>query len=337
MRDFTGFRTTRRTLGQLALGAVLALGTGTAAMAQEFTMRFSTPTINELQYRWMQYFQENVQERTGGRLAVELFPANQLGPVASVLEGLQLGTIEANISPFEFYAGIDPAFQVPATPGLFSSMEHARERMADPEVREALFSIGIPRGIRGIGAPVYGPTMYVSRTPVNSLSDFSGLRMRVLASFTEIGTTNALGASGVPMPLNEVPAALQQGAIDGAASMIDVFLALRVHQTAPYLVPTELWTITSFATVSEIWFESLPADIQQAILDVAAEADAAMFDDQMARMGNNVNLWTEAGGSFTPLPEADQARAIELALGVAEQFLDQNPRFRELFDIIAGN
>ena len=337
MQDFPGLRTTRRALGRMVLGATLALGTATGAMAQDFTMRFSTPTINELQYRWMQYFQEHVQERTDGRLAVELYPANQLGPVASVLEGLQLGTIEANISPFEFYAGIDPAFQVPATPGLFSSMEHARERMADPEVREALFTLGVPRGIRGIGAPVYGPTMYASRFPINSMSDFDGRRMRVLASFTEIETTNALGASGVPMPLNEVPAALQQGAIDGAASMIDVFLALRVHQTAPYLVPTELWYITSFATVSEVWFDGLPADIQEAIMEVAAEADAVIFEDQLERIGNNVTLWTEAGGTFAPLPEEDQARAVEMALEVGEAFLAQDPRFRELYDIIAGN
>jgi TRAP-type transport system periplasmic protein len=337
MRGFAGLRMTRRMLGHMVLGAVLALGTATGAMAQEFTMRFSTPTINDPQHRWMQYFQQHVQERTGGRLAVEIYPASQLGPVASVLEGVQLGTIEANISPFEFYAGIDPLFQLPATPGLFRSMEHARERLDDPAVREALFSIGIPRGVRGIGALINAPAIYASRFPINSLADFSGRRIRVLASFTEIGTTNALGASGVPMPLNEVPAALQQGAIDGAASTIYVFLTLRIHQSAPHLVPTELWHISSLISVSEIWFEGLPPDIQQAIIDVAAEADTHMFGEVMAGLANNVQLWREAGGSYTPLPEADQARAVELALGVAEQFLDQNPRFRELFNIIAGN
>lgn len=321
---------------RLALGVTVGALTAAAASAADYTMRFSTPTINELQFRWMQAFETAVEARTGGRLDVELYPANQLGPVASVLEGLQLGTIEANIAPFEFHAGIDPAFQIPAIPGMFHTMEEARARMSEPETREMLLNIGIDRGIRGIGAVIYGPTMYASRSEIKGLEDFKGLRMRVLASFTEIETTNALGASGVPMPLNEVPAALQQGAIDGAASMIDVFLALRSYQVAPYLVPTGLWYINSLASVSDVWFQSLPADIQTAIMEVAAETDAAMFEDQLQRMTTNRDAWVKNGGTIAELPAADQAAAEAAAAAVAVQFLDKNPSFRPLYERLSG-
>lgn len=322
----------RRLALGLALGAVAA-----SAQAADFTMRFSTPTINELQFRWMQAFETAVEARTNGRLDVQLFPANQLGPVASVLEGLQLGTIEANISPFEFYAGIDPAYQIPAIPGMFGSMQEARDRFDDPETREMLLNIGLERGIRGIGIAVYGPSMYASRKEIKGLGDFDGLRMRVLASFTEIETTKALGASGVPMPLNEVPAALQQGAIDGAASMIDVFLALRSYQVAPYLVPTELWYINSLASVSEVWFQSLPKDIQDAIMEVAAETDAAIFADQLKRMETNRDAWVKNGGTIAPLSAADQATAVAAAADVAKRFVADNPSFKPLYDRLSGN
>lgn len=331
------FRPFAKGLAIGSLGIALGAASLTSAQAADFTMRFSTPTINELQYRWMQAFEAAVEERTGGRLEVELYPANQLGPVASVLEGLQLGTIEANISPFEFHAGINPAFQIPAIPGLFEDMADARARLSDPEAREALLNIGLDRGIRGIGAVIYGPTMYVSRTPIEDLDDFDGLRMRVLASFTEIETTNALGASGVPMPLNEVPAALQQGAIDGAVSALDVFLALRSYQVAPYLVPTELWYITSLASVSDVWFQSLPEDIQTAIMDVAAETDAAMYEDQITRMEANLAAWEANGGTIARLPAEDQEAAIAMANEVAARFLEQNPDFRPIYDLLAAD
>lgn len=318
------------------LGLVLGAMAAGPVLAADFTMRFSTPTINELQFRWMQTFEAAVEARTNGRLDVQLFPANQLGPVASVLQGLQLGTIEANIAPFEFHAGIDPAFQISAIPGMFDTMQDARDRISDPETREMLLNIGLQRGIRGIGAAIYGPAMYASRKEIKSLDDFDGLRIRVLASFTEIETTKALGAAGVPMPLNEVPAALQQGAIDGAASMIDVFLALRSYQVAPYLVPTELWYINSLASVSEVWFQSLPADIQTAILEVAAETDAVIFEDQLKRMETNREAWVKNGGTIVQLSEAERAKAVAAAADVARRFLEQNPSFQPLYQRLAG-
>ena len=326
------FRRLCSTIAAIATATMLA----GPAFAADYTLKLSTPTINDMQHEWSQMFKEELETASENKIEVQIYPANQLGPIATVIEGLQLGSIEATITPAEFYVGVDKRFQVPAVPGLFVSMEDARAKLDAPAAREALLSVGVDKGLRGIGAVVYGPQYVVSRVPTTSLADFAGQKIRVLSSETEIGTINALGASAVPMPLNEVPAALQQGAIDGASTVLDVFISLKSYDVAPNAVPTELWYTISLATVSDIWFQSLPEDLQQAVLDAAQTAETKMFARQLERQAENAARWTENGGVIHALSEEEQAKAVEAAAGVAESFLSANPDIRELYDIIAN-
>lgn len=328
------FRRLCSTIAAIATATMLA----GPAFAADYTLKLSTPTINDMQHEWSQMFKEELETASENKIEVQIYPANQLGPIATVIEGLQLGSIEATITPAEFYVGVDKRFQVPAVPGLFVSMEDARAKLDAPAAREALLSVGVDKGLRGIGAVVYGPQYVVSRVPTTKLADFANQKIRVLSSETEIGTINALGASAVPMPLNEVPAALQQGAIDGASTVLDVFISLKSYDVAPNAVPTELWYTISLATVSDIWFQSLPEDLQQTVLDAAQAAETKMFARQLERQAENAARWTENGGVIHALSEEEQAKAVEAAAGVAESFLSANPEIRELYDIIAkGN
>ena len=74
----------------------------------------------------------------------QVFPAGQLGPIPRLIEGVQLGTIEAFMTPPEFFVGIDPRFQVLSAPFLFADMDHAYRVITDNEVRGE-----IPRPCRG--------------------------------------------------------------------------------------------------------------------------------------------------------------------------------------------
>lgn len=307
-----------------------------AANAADFTMKFSTPTINDMQHEWIQHFESKVEEATGGRLDVQIFPASQLGPIATVIEGLQLGTIEATMAPAEFYLGVDPRFQVPAAPGLFDSMQDARDKLDRPEIKEAILSIGIDRGVRGVGAVVYGPQILASKKKTENLADLKGQRFRVLASETEISVVNELGAAAVPMPLNEVQAAIQQGAIDGTNLLYDLLVAFKMYDLSPYVLPTELWYNISLPTVSEVWFQSLPEDIQSAILAAADESTSYMFTRQLERMEQARKTWIDNGGKIAELSESDSAAALEVAEGVAETFLAENPNLKELYTLIKG-
>src|SRR5918992_1191735 len=116
-----------------------------------------------------------IAKQAAGKLKVEVYPAEQLGNNARMLEGLNIGTVEAVIGPPEFIVGVDPRFQVVGAPGLVKDLAHAVRLSQDDKFREALFGYGEAKGIKGIGLVVYGGNTYATRRPVRSLADFQGM------------------------------------------------------------------------------------------------------------------------------------------------------------------
>ena len=77
----------------LAIGAAALLSV-TAAHAQTHTMKISSPTVNDLSQEWAKEFKAGVEARSGGKIKVEFYPANQLGQIPATVEGIAMGTIE---------------------------------------------------------------------------------------------------------------------------------------------------------------------------------------------------------------------------------------------------
>src|SRR4029453_1725009 len=122
------------------------------------------------------------------------------------------------------------------------------------------------RGMVGLSVDAYDMQSFAFRTPVSKLADFSGKRIRVLASEGEQASVAAMGGSSVPMSLQEVLPALQQGTIDGVNSVLGVFVAFRYYDAAPSLLDTALWPIISLVLVSKVWFDRLAPGFQKGVL-----------------------------------------------------------------------
>ena len=130
--------------GAIAVAA-LSLPRG-PSQAQQFTMKFATLTLNDVQHENIKLYKEELEKVTGGRIKVEVYPAGQLGGAPRQTEGLRLGTIEAAIGPPELFFGADRRFQVLAMAGLFKDNEHARKVLDNAEFRKTLLRIlGDPR------------------------------------------------------------------------------------------------------------------------------------------------------------------------------------------------
>ena len=103
-----------------AMAAVLVFAG--AASAQQFTMKLSSPTVNDAIHEWMKAFKAGVEQRSGGRVKVEIYPASQLGQIPATVEGVALGTIEFTIPAVGFLIGLEPRFQTLDAAGLFYSV-----------------------------------------------------------------------------------------------------------------------------------------------------------------------------------------------------------------------
>src|SRR5215471_14553839 len=105
------------------VGAAAALLAEPAA-AQQITMKIGMVTINDPLHSFATRFAAEIENRTGGRIKGQVYPAGQLGKLPRQMEALQFGTQEILICPPGFLAGINPAFQVADAPGFFRDMDY---------------------------------------------------------------------------------------------------------------------------------------------------------------------------------------------------------------------
>jgi TRAP-type C4-dicarboxylate transport system substrate-binding protein len=323
-------RIARRTAAALAFAA-LALGAG-AASAQEIVMKFATQTINDIQHEYMKMFKTELEARTQGRIKVELYPASQLGGSQRQTEGLRLGTIEAAIGPAELFVGADKRYQALAMTGLWKDVDHARRVLDKPEVRELITSVGNQRGLVTIGTLVYDMQMLDTKQPVTKLSDLQGRRIRVLSSDTEQAAIQALGGASIPMSLQEVLPALQQGTIDGVSSVLGAFTALRFYDAAPHIVDTKLWALMPLALASKVWFDKLPADLQQAVTETARKIEPAIHKWQLDRIVADRETWAKNNGKIVTLSPADQAEAQKRVLATIDPILARDAPLKAFYE-----
>ena len=330
----TRTRWARRNTTVLAVvGAVLTLGVMPAA-AQTYTLKIGNATINDVQHEWQKRWGARVEQRAGGRIKVEIYPASQIGSIPRMIEGLQLGTLEAWIGPPEFVVGHDPRFQVLAAPGVFDDMAHAYRVIGDPKFREAVLSLGEGKGMKGVSLIVYGPTSYATRKPIRKLDDFKGLKIRVFASPMQTLPLARLGATAAPMPLSEVFPALQRGAIDGNRTGITIFTTFKYYDILKAVTETHDAMITSIAMVSKLWYDKLPPDLQKILVEEGEAVQKELFDWTVDFNNKGRQTWTDKGGELIKLPAADQAELTKRLSTVGDEVVASQPRLKEIYDLM---
>src|SRR5829696_9988113 len=141
----------------LAIVSILAGGPFVIApaSAQQFTMKLSSPTINDVTHEYYKRLKAGIEQSAGGKIKVEIYPANQLGQIPAVVEGVALGTIEVGVAAIGFFVSLEPRFQVLDAPGLFDDITHAYKVMTDPAIRERIATFGADKGVEMITPGIY--------------------------------------------------------------------------------------------------------------------------------------------------------------------------------------
>jgi TRAP-type C4-dicarboxylate transport system substrate-binding protein len=305
------------------------------AAAQPIAFKCGTATLNDVQHEWCKRFGARLEQRTGGRIKPQVFPASQLGSIPRMIEGVQLGTIESWIGPPEFMVGVDARFQILTAPYLFDSSDHCYRVITDREFVDKFLVLAEGKGVRGVSLIVYGPASFVTRTPVRMPDDLRGKKIRVLATPIESAMMAQLGATGVPMALGEVLPALQQGALDGVQSALTVFTTFKYYDVAKYHANTDHYFITSIGTVSKKWFDGLPADIQKIVLEEGRAVQAELLDWTKNFYQTGVKTWKEKTGAGWIELTPEQRSAFRTKMeGVDVTVAEKVPGIKEWLDLL---
>ena len=212
-----------------SVGAFFALGAAGALAQAPITMKIGLGTINEPQHFFVQEFKTALEKNTGGKIEVQIYPAGQLGSAPRQIEGLQLGTIEGFQSPSAFLKGIDPVFEITEAPGVVLGYDHAFRTYSDAMFRDAFLNHAKSKGVVGVAIWPHSPTSLITLTPMRTLADMRGRKIRVLATKIEQAIMAEFGATGVPIPFEELMPALQSHTVDGLRSSMVVTAAMKYY------------------------------------------------------------------------------------------------------------
>ena len=300
------------------------------ASAAEFTMKFGTATFNDTQHQFIKFYKENLEKASGKRIEVQIFPRSELGPIPRMIDGLQLGTIEAYLGPADFYVGVDPRYGVFSTPMLFKDKDHATRTVFDPALNEYALNLGNEKGITGLGIFSTGPSNYAAKTPLLRLSDFNGKKLRVNATAMEREKMRRLGATAVPMPLNEVMPSLQRGVIDGTMSGTAIFIAFKMNDVVKTITVTNDTMLVALAVVSKVWFDKLPPDLQKIVLDTGRATQRQTHEWEKDFTKGLDKVWADMGGVMHTLPPDDLKAMAELLGSVGDDVTKDQPAVNEM-------
>ncbi len=322
-----------KTLAAAFLASAFLVAQGAAA--QQFTMKISAPTANDVSTEYMAAMKKGIEARTGGRIKVELYPANQLGQIPATVEGVALGTIEMTLPAAGFLVGLDPRFEVFDIPGIFDSVQHGMQVITDPEIRKRISSFGASKGIESMVTFIHGPMMLVTNRPVHAIADFKGLKIRAPGgSAIQMDPLKKLGALPLSMPLGEVLPALQNRAIDGSEAAFGVFTAFKYFDVAKdmsYLPSTYL--VVGGAT-SRSWLKSIGPDLEAIVRDESRKAEALFSTWGVEDLDRIAKTWQKNGGNLNTMAPAEAKRYVAEVSAAVAPILASKPQIKQDYDAL---
>lgn len=267
------------------VGAIVALGTPAVAQTE---VKIGYALAPDSHYGVAaKKFEEVVTAETGDDFTFTHFPSSGLGGEREVIEGLQLGTIEATIVSSGTLANFVPDTGVFDIPFLFRDLTHARAVLDGPIGQEILAKFDNV-GLHGLAWGEQGFRHITNnRNPIHTPADVAGLKIRTMENPVHLAAFNAMGAAPTPMAWPEVISSLQQGVIDGQENPLSVIVSVKLNEVQKYLTLSGHVYSPAILLVSKPFWDGL-SDAQKAAFDTAAaEAVVAMrgFVDNVETTG----------------------------------------------------
>lgn len=323
-----------RTLRAVAIGAILAAGTGVigvgAAGAADFTLNVNTALQpQDPLFKGLNAFQENVQARSGGKIAVRLFPGSQLGKDEDVLEQARAGAGVAVVVDGGRLAVYTKEFGILGAPYLASGYDGVRKVVTSPMFEAWVGNLRKAAGLQVLSFNWWqGERHLVTNVPVKMPADLSGIRLRTPGAPVWMETIRAMGATPTPMGWAEVYPAMQQKAIDALEAQSPAVFNSKLYEVAKYLTKSGHINLITGIVTSAAWFDSLPADLQAVVReealkagDIASYGTAASLADYEKLMADKGMIVTEI--DVTPFREATKSVYEKLGYGALHADIDK--------------
>jgi C4-dicarboxylate-binding protein DctP len=235
-----------------------------------------------------EYFKKLAEERTKGRVKVEVYPNSQLYKDGEEMEALQLGSVQMLAPSVAKFGPLGVReFEVFDLPYIFDSYADMH-KVTEGAVGKMLFDKLQTKGITGLAFWDNGFKDMSANRSLKAPGDMKGLKMRIQSSKVLDGEMRALGAIPQVMAFSEVYQALQTGVVDGTENPPSNFYTQKMNEVQKYFTLTEHGVIEYAVIVNKKFWDGLPADIRQTL--EGAMNDSTKYANDIAKKENDDSL-----------------------------------------------
>ncbi|WP_366554456.1 TRAP transporter substrate-binding protein [Aquibaculum sediminis] len=254
----------------------------TAAQAQDVTLRMAhIYTPGNIWYDAAEAYKQAVEERSEGAITIDIDHSGMTGDWPQAIEGLLIGTNDIVLQSVGTLDRYDTIAGIEAYPYLVRDLDHFKEVYFGDLGRELYGEIREKTGFKIIGAGYRGARHMTSSVEVRSVEDLEGVKLRVPPLRMYRMTWEMLGASPVPMGVDELFTSMQQGVVDGQENPLEIVESQKFDEVQDYVIETAHVIGAMTFIFNGDRFEQLPEDVQQVLQE---EGDRVMleFSDRMA-------------------------------------------------------
>jgi TRAP-type C4-dicarboxylate transport system substrate-binding protein len=301
------------------VASALALATAGASWAQEFTFKLHhlLPAMAPAQTQMLEPWVAAVEENSGGRVKIEIFPAMSLGgKPPELVQQARDGVVDLIWTVNGYTPGLFPRTEVFELPNVYTG-----DLQATNLAMQEMFAEDLAEEYQGLEVMFLhvhaGQGIQMVDKPVHTPADLAGAKLRI-PTRTGAWVIEALGAAPTAMPVPELPQALAKKVVDGALIPWEIILPLKLQDQTQYQIEGadgyRLGTTTFQVSMNKARWDALPEDIQQAFRDASGPEWVAEVGTIWRASDDNAIKVVEESGNEHILLNPEEVAAFQEAL-----------------------
>ncbi len=320
-----------------AFATVLSIGT-TQAADKVYDLKFqSSDNAGNANFQLKKEWAARVKTATNGRINIEMMPVGSIVKHSETLDAISSGILDGQVTATGYFSGKDPAFGlIGNTVGAWGDPNEMLLFMELGGGTELLREMYKPYGVYFIGASATGLEAFVSKVPLDGVSDLKGLKLRAPEGLVQ-AVFAAAGAAPVNLPGSEVYTSLDKGVIDAADyTVFSTNEQQGMHKIAKHPVYPGFHSMPVLdVSINQKTWDSMGSDLQMiltmSVRDFARQmtsslkmADLAAVSKVLARGDVTIHNWSAA--------ERNKFRSI--AMTEWEKFSHKSPNAKKVYDLL---
>jgi len=249
------------TSGGIDYGPAIKLAIGSSSAAEDMI----TQAMREMK--------RLIEERSGGKITMDLYPASQLGPSVEMMEMVSDGSLDMMIEA-DYLSNFGVRNDaITSIPFLYSSLDDFK-RVCNSSLKKECFDEFLKlNDVRVIAYNWYRPwAIVVSKKPIRTLEDWKGLKIRLPPVEMTIQGWAKLGVAPTSVAYNETMLALQQGVVDAGFIVEDAAYTMGWYEACKYLIQSNQFIDALFLYFSEKTYKSMTQVQRDLLVQCANEA-----------------------------------------------------------------